>query len=517
MKPFSAQLLNFIVSQQDARKVLDGILNANPDHASVYYVLPLYNLKKMLRSGGICSRNDMGESFVDLSGHNIQSRRERQVSLWRDVQNASRFEVHDCVSFFLNPLNDTFFHFRRNAKVRADEVHTNEVDTTLCILELGLEGILNIEDLHWGISDQNIATRNARTTSRLDEYSRFRWDLIYSLRQKQRGIQNDQHSRYRYCSAEFIVHIEKPQEERYIPTNLIRRILTLDGDQDKVQLYLEVHPRLISAVNQDTTFSVFDDALYWDKRFLWNLQNLSARFKIPLSCFCSAVNQLARAKTMIGLNLVESYPNSSLANGYHGVSHTIRVMFWVLFLAEMLRALGEAISDEEIRASLFAAFVHDLERIDHSEEKNHGEVAANKYQRFVSEHISIQKAESCLNAVRFHCTDARPLKPDIVWKLLKDADALDRGRYGPPNRQSGCQLSMLKLDIFGNRGLAEACGWMAYWLSTITKFANCMENDPYFEFRLSLLNSFRALDRDDTLTKWLREGVTYLIQHLQTA
>jgi hypothetical protein len=82
--------------------------------------------------------------------------------------------------------------------------------------------------------------------------------------------------------------------------------------------------------------------------------------------------------------------------------------------------------------------------------------------------------ESCANAVRMHGKpdeECPVTSRDLTWKLLKDADGLERGRFGRPgNDGRGCNPAMLRLDYL----LDSAAGrknlpWLAYQLHGITK------------------------------------------------
>jgi hypothetical protein len=90
--------------------------------------------------------------------------------------------------------------------------------------------------------------------------------------------------------------------------------------------------------------------------------------------------------------------------------------------------------------------------------------------------------ESCKNAIIYHCkNDDECSNKDIIWQLLKDADALDRGRFGHPQGTSnikksskGCNIKFFRLTISAE--FKEKLAWSAYWLASITRNTNWTDN-----------------------------------------
>ena len=73
-----------------------------------------------------------------------------------------------------------------------------------------------------------------------------------------------------------------------------------------------------------------------------------------------------------------------------------------------------------------------------------------------------------MNAVRYHsvvdneCPDE--VRQDIIWKVLKDADALDRSRFCG----RGCDKSYLRLDIYPSaigQNILELTSYLPGWSS----------------------------------------------------
>lgn len=193
-------------------------------------------------------------------------------------------------------------------------------------------------------------------------------------------------------------------------------------------------------------------------------------------------------------------------------------MFWVHIICYFSR-----ISQPTKIAILYAAFIHDLCREDNREEKEHGLVAAIMYEDFFRrKQISERLTHNCMNAVIYHCKDDNvcPDK-DLVWKLLKDADSLDRGRFGHPqglyyirSRSKGCDVNYLRLHIFlESPKLAEELAWMAYRLAQITTRYE-WSNDPFMDLKKVIMVSLKASLRNGILNKNETEIADEMILHL---
>ena len=88
-----------------------------------------------------------------------------------------------------------------------------------------------------------------------------------------------------------------------------------------------------------------------------------------------------------------------------------------------------------------------------------------------------------LEAVKYHSVDdwSCPIevKDNIIWKVLKDADALDRGRF---NRR--CDRSYLRLDIFKTELGSQIVDFMdklpdltrnLQWNNPLSELADCLK------------------------------------------
>ena len=152
------------------------------------------------------------------------------------------------------------------------------------------------------------------------------------------------------------------------------------------------------------------------------------------------------APTMNGLPIHLSkelfYPH--MVNSYHGIAHTARVLLATHLLCNAIK-----LSEDETIACYIAAIIHDLGKSNDVEGAEHGYKSMVLYREKITSLIGDANLQGrTLNAVRYHsvrdddCPDE--VRQDIIWKVLKDADALDRSRFGG----RGCDKSYLRLSIY---------------------------------------------------------------------
>jgi hypothetical protein len=479
-------LLDYFRSLNGQRQIWSSIIGAHEDSACVYYVVSLTNLRLIRQSGGIRSRSDV-KNFSDASGHAIQHLREKEIFLINSDGEKIKRPVHQCVNFFLNPFNDTFFHFRRNTVLNT--AFESNFSPLTCILEIDLEGLLRLPGIYWAVTDKNIAVGNARVCLNQDSYRTLEWSAIYSIRPSRvRDALNE------FRSAELIVHMDKPLEQRMVPFDLVRRICILDSDYQKFThgQTLPSQP-VVHRIKGSSNYAVFDNPLYSDIRLVNTLLELS-RILGSLDSFSQALTILRNAEENTGINIAESSASKSVAVGsIHGALHTSRVAFLALFLALISDHFGFSVKPEDIETTLFAALIHDLARENNAEEPTHGARAAHRFESYLRSCLKPDQVGSCLLAVTWHSRDQDPDSPDIVCQLLKDADALDRGRFGPPSSPVGCNISRLRLAVLkSNKKLASECIWLAYWLAQSTRFVN-WENQVCPELVYSIMKSIKAV------------------------
>src|SRR5262249_44353254 len=140
------------------------------------------------------------------------------------------------------------------------------------------------------------------------------------------------------------------------------------------------------------------------------------------------------------------FRTDSQAYGFHGIGHVVRLMFWARFLL----CYEEAPASNAGDSCLMAALIHDLCRPPGREEKMHGRVAAEQFSEQIRTALGPSGQASVaatINAVTMHCRDDADCpaeQRDTVWRILKDADALERGRFNLPNRPGGCNPTYLR-------------------------------------------------------------------------
>jgi hypothetical protein len=180
---------------------------------------------------------------------------------------------------------------------------------------------------------------------------------------------------------------------------------------------------------------------------------------IPLDDFSNALLELALVDQFTGMEIQKIFDDSFRSEqGFHGVDHTVRVVFWVLYLVEISNRLGYSISEEEALAAVFAALVHDLYRTDELPGGEHGELASLQFKKFLQKQLSEEMLARCLSAVAMHGYEEEPQGYDPVWMLLKDADALDRSRFARPGSIEGCNPARLRLPVIKeNTPVLEGC------------------------------------------------------------
>lgn len=464
MDQSSQQLIDYLRSIHAHKTDLNNHLNADCVRDFVYFIAPLSNISLMQQSGRILPRNIAG-NFHDLSDQSIQSMRERTVNL-RNSTGARQALVHDCVNLFFNPLNKTYYAYRRNARIRAypDDPSTSVVG----ILELDLAAILDIEGVYWYVSDGNLAGFNGQNGN----YQRMAWPYIYSIHYGRDG--NDS-----YRAAEFLAFL--PTGEG-IPFECVNRVLALPQDAGRLNGHISENLD-ITRINNDQRVFVFGDELHYDRQFWQDEQRIInviiEQFQLDIrGIFERSLLYIARMEGEFGLSLRESFINQEIASSdIHGVAHVLRVMFWIHVLAEICSYYCVPLTAHELKAAMYAGFFHDSCRENNNEDEDHGKAAAERYREFIRREIVYPDSNRCLAAIEAHSKNTDPNQDDIVWKIVKDADALDRGRFGTPDSGNGCNRAMLRLGFFSNDNeLAGDILWAAYFLPKITKYMKWTEH-----------------------------------------
>lgn len=498
MDSLGENLLQFLTtdSSKQIRRNVYQLLKASTDDVYVYYITPLANLNSILTDSGLKCREVMEDTdTTDLSSHNVQQKRNIPLKLARQITSGSEAiarNLHECINFFWNPLNDTFRAFQRNALViNPDE--TDDVYGILCILEMKLSSFFGSNKVYWCTSRRNLAVDNYWTYR---FYNTLNWDKIFSLPNERESNQ--------YRSAEFIAHYENPGQRTsaLIPFNFITRILIPEPQKRKAETAISPVKHLLYPINDANIFRAKQELLNAELHFVQGVANLQKQ-GIPIEKFCELINVFANLGQVLGCTLTtEWFKHEYIAYSLHGIGHVTRVMFWIHILCYLIDA------DDSIGITAqYAAFIHDFCRENQQEDHQHGTEAVTEFNNFLKQtQIPENLTDSCINAVIYHCKDDNEcMNKDIVWQLLKDADALDRGRFGHPQgvgnirkESGGCNVKILRTNI--SSPLKEQLAWSAYWLASITRNTNWTD-DSFQDVRKTIIYGLKASLRNKILNQ----------------
>jgi len=519
MDKLGRELLDFLATfpLKGARNELYNLLEADDDEVNVYYLTPLFNLKSIVADGGIKCRAMMGSDVTDLSGQEVQRRRDISLKLAQKVSSYDKIDkkIHGCINFFWNPLNDTSYAFQRNALLLAADKDGDTIGI-VCILEMRLSAFFECNNVYWSSSKQNLASNDFSTFSKRI-YAQFDWKTIFSI---QDDINTNQ-----FRSAEFITFYGDSTStiSDLIPAQFIKRILVPAQYEPLIKEILpSVQDRTYPLENRNV-FYPKEELLHAEKELIKTIVNLQKlELPIPLSIkkFCELVNTFSNFKEQLGCRLTDKYfISKNIAHSFHGISHITRVMFWVHVLCFLSNT-----NQQTEKVAQYAAFIHDLCRKDNRMgEEEHGFAAANMCKDFLRQkQIPDSLLHSCMNAVTYHCKDDSECPDkDLVWEILKDADSLDRGRFGHPQglssirkKSEGCDVNYLRLDIFRDSPqLARELAWLAYRLASITHHTKWSEN-TFRDIKYEIVKSLKASLRYNTLNQYEHKIANKMLKHL---
>jgi len=202
------------------------------------------------------------------------------------------------------------------------------------------------------------------------------------------------------------------------------------------------------------------------------------RFGVSAAMIRDCLHSFPNCELLVGrAPSLSDFRKPALALSPHGIGHTVRVMFWVSFLARI-----QGLDERTVLLALSAAYLHDLARIDEAPGFQHGEAAAGsgKTQALLSDlDLTAEDIEWIIQVIRQHCVEDDDLDDplDTVSQLLRNADALDRGRFGEPGEPEGCDVDRLGLPLFQTRpGLAHALARIAFQVAAFTQYENWSGN-----------------------------------------
>ena len=171
--------------------------------------------------------------------------------------------------------------------------------------------------------------------------------------------------------------------------------------------------------------------------------SVSSKFKMenPIG---RLINSFVSKMESIPIKLSKDLFYPHMVNSYHGIAHTSRVL-----LASYLLCNTIEMSEQEKNACCLAAIIHDLGKRSDREGAEHGFNSMELYKEKIKMLIDDAELQSrTLNAVRYHSVEDKDCPndvcQDIIWKVLKDSDALDRSRFGG----RGCDKSYLRLGLY---------------------------------------------------------------------
>lgn len=171
-------------------------------------------------------------------------------------------------------------------------------------------------------------------------------------------------------------------------------------------------------------------------------------YKVFIDNFLEEINSIA-------ICLSKCLFNSWMVNSYHGIGHTTRVVFFTYLILKISK-----ITDKDLRsACYYAAILHDIGKSRDIEDSEHGEKSCdiyrervkNKNKKYRISALPENLVQPVLDAVKYHSYDDNKVPEDkktLIWKVLKDADALDRARLP---REASCDRQYLRMEVFTSR------------------------------------------------------------------
>lgn len=121
----------------------------------------------------------------------------------------------------------------------------------------------------------------------------------------------------------------------------------------------------------------------------------------------------------------------------HTKAHCARVLLFALILGKQI-----GLSEDEMDALGMAAVFHDSRRLNDGKDKGHGRRAAEYYKDYCSQYnlpydertyyiMSYHDQDDLLGLSEIKKSDSLDERAILLYEIFKDADALDRYRFGP--------------------------------------------------------------------------------------
>lgn len=483
----------------EAQAALKAALHSPTDRIFVYYVCPFTNLRGIV-ANGIFPNATAPQNRADLSSQGVQAKRDAEISLWGWKQP----KLHECINLFWNPINLTVRAFQRNGLL-LEAVSKNPDDAVVCVLEINLERLFE-SGCAWTVAPQNFA-RTGFTTFSPEQFTgvavwddgtpKCDWKSIFSI-VSDSDDELDWPALTRLNgkrSAELIVHLGTNEASTALPFEMVERIVVPPDEIRKINedqmSFLRSVGKAISRIPAPSLFYPKDELLRAEMEFV---KSLSYRRKSDVKVLdrvnaaLKDLEQFESARPAVCPSR-ELFLYPELSDGRHGSLHAVRVMFWSAFL---LQHQDESFRRELLPAVLTAAALHDTCRDGNAVDEVHGRLAAEHHKAKIATFLTDPLLGQCLNAIHYHCLpDEQSPVPDLVLQILKDADALDRGRFAAPSYEGGCNVTLfrtetMKLDKYSN------IAWMAFRVAQITRHSP-VGAKPCADFTRSLSTAVNCL------------------------
>lgn len=212
------------------------------------------------------------------------------------------------------------------------------------------------------------------------------------------------------------------------------------------------------------------------KPFSKRLDNISS--VIGRDRLLSVLDDFENLEKYFKLKIEKGIFKANMLFSHHGIGHTSRVLFWGHFLGKILN-----LEKRTLECIQYACIIHDLGKKFDKDDEHHGKLSADLYRPLLSRiivddyllKITICSIE-CHSVKDANCPDE--ITNHVIFKVLKDADALDRGRFANPLFKYGCDKTFLRNSIF-TEPISEDIIWAAHYLAQESK--NYDFKKPYKE------------------------------------
>lgn len=452
-----------------------------PNIEYFYHLTHKKNLPNILKYG-LVSHNEAHNkklNIVDISMESVIKKR----GLKRDkIHNRI---LNDYVPLYFNPKNPMLY-VRKN------------IQNELVLICTDPKSSFNNDSI---FTDGNAASNQTNFYNTKSDLQKLNWENIFAKTWFDKPEGREESSRIR-C-AEILIYPK-------INISSIRKVFCNNVDTKQYISNLNLGQYSIKCELNLNFY--FPDTTKW---FVDKIIENHNRNLFTIEKFAEIINRFSELESVLNNTLTpDNFFSNIMASGQHGIGHVTRVMFWVHFF-NVLNNL-----DNEIAiANLYAAFIHDLAKEKNLEDEEHGRKAANKYKSMLEQNIPNKELlDSSINAIIYHSIedDNCPVKQqDITWKIIKDADALDRCRYGQPNSEKGCNTEYLRQNILNNNpSLKSAVVWLAYEIARLTSNTNWGDNS-FMDLREVIIDSMKTALKYRLLTIYQEKYAKELLNSIK--